>query len=150
MVWPSSAQGNRPYAPQTRQTVCIVVTLSPENSFFCPLCFQSLTHSFASSFFATPLQSICSTLFAQNTRGGYTLQTRLIFSRTYALFKTWRFYPAGVFLSLHGSKGTGHRPHTPAFFVPPNLQQEIPCIPFQFRALPCNFVHRRSLWNVQF
>src|SRR4029077_14898940 len=71
MVWSSSAQGIRPYAPSTRQTVCIVVTPSPENGIFCSLCFQSLTHCFAGVFSTTPLQSYSSALFAQNTGGGY-------------------------------------------------------------------------------
>src|SRR5579864_2565568 len=74
MVWPSSAQGIRPYASRTSQTVCIVVTPSPENSIFWPLCFQSLAHSFAGVFSTTPLQSYSSALFAQNTGGGYTPQ----------------------------------------------------------------------------
>jgi hypothetical protein len=74
MVWPSSAQGNRPYARPTRQAVYIVVTPSPENSIFCPLCFQSLAHSFGASFFTTPLQSVRSALFTENTGGGYTPQ----------------------------------------------------------------------------
>jgi hypothetical protein len=73
MVWPSSAQGIRPYASRTSQTVCIVVTPSPENSIFWPLCFQSLAHSFAGVFSTTPLQSYSSALFAKNTGGGYTL-----------------------------------------------------------------------------
>jgi catechol 2,3-dioxygenase-like lactoylglutathione lyase family enzyme len=77
MVWSSSAQGIRPYAPSTRQTVCKLVTPTPENSIFCPLCFQSLTHSFAGVFSTTPLQSYSSALFAQNTGGGYTLQDLL-------------------------------------------------------------------------
>jgi hypothetical protein len=72
MVWSSSAQGNRPYAPSTRQIVCIVVTPRPENGIFCSLCFQSLAHSFAGVFSTTPLQSYCSALFAKNTGGGYT------------------------------------------------------------------------------
>jgi hypothetical protein len=67
-----SAQGIRPYAPSTRQTVCIVVTPSSENGIFCFLCFQSLTHSFAGVFSTTPLQSYSSALFAKNTGGGYT------------------------------------------------------------------------------
>jgi hypothetical protein len=74
MVSAVSAQGNCPYAPSTRQTVCIVVTPSPENGGFCSLCFQSITHSFAGVFSTTPLQSYCSALFAQNTGGGYTPQ----------------------------------------------------------------------------
>jgi hypothetical protein len=74
MVWPSPAQGIRPYAPRTGQIVYIVVTPSLGNSIFCSLCFQSLAHSFAASFFATPLQSAFSALFAKNTGGGYTPQ----------------------------------------------------------------------------
>ena len=73
MVSAVSALGNCPYAPPTRQTVCIVVTPTPQNSIFCPLCFQSLAHSFAGVFSTTPLQSYSSALFAKNTGGGYTL-----------------------------------------------------------------------------
>ena len=51
MIWPSLAQGYRPYAPGTCQTVCIVVTLNPEKCIFCPLCFQSLAHSFVKAAF---------------------------------------------------------------------------------------------------
>src|SRR4029077_6919566 len=82
MVWSCSAQGFRPYAPSTRQTVCIVVTPSPENGIFCSLCFQSLTHSFAGVFSTTPLQSYSSALFAKNTGGGYTpCNLPLVFNR---------------------------------------------------------------------
>jgi hypothetical protein len=73
MVSAISAQGNHPYTPLSRQTVCIVVTPSPEKGIFCSLCFQSLTHSFAGVFSTTPLQSYSSALFAKNTGGGYTL-----------------------------------------------------------------------------
>jgi hypothetical protein len=72
MVWTSSAQGIRPYAPLTRQTVCIVVTPTPEYIIFCPLCFQSLAHSFENGISAILLESCLSALFAQNTGGGYT------------------------------------------------------------------------------
>jgi len=72
MVWPSSAQGNRPYASQTRQAVCKLATPSSENAFFFPLSFQSLTHSFAGEHSTTSLQSYCSALFAKNMGGGYT------------------------------------------------------------------------------
>ena len=71
MVWLSSAQGIRPYAPPTPQTVCIVVSPTPENSIFCPLCFQSLAHSFGNGISATLLFSQASALFTQNTGGRY-------------------------------------------------------------------------------
>jgi hypothetical protein len=112
MVWPSPAHGHRPYAPRTRQTVSIV-TPSPEHSISCPLCFQSLAHSFASSFFATPLQSVRSALFAQNARGGYTPQIRLIFSRVYALLPrtilATRGMSAIAFPRIDGEGGEGDR-----------------------------------------
>jgi hypothetical protein len=56
-------------ATPTRQTVSKLVTPGPPNVIFCPLCFQSLAHSFAGSLLATPLQSYRSALFAQNTGG---------------------------------------------------------------------------------
>src|SRR5579864_1176962 len=94
MVWLSPAQGNRPYAPRTGQTVCIVVTPYPENGIFCSLCFQYLTHSFAGVFSTTPLQSYCSTLFAKNTGGGYTPPSLpLVFKRLRTLKNViWRGY----------------------------------------------------------
>jgi len=72
MVWSSSAQGIRPYAPPTRQTVCKPVTSSPRKPVFCSLSFQSPAHSFARAFSTTPLPSYSSALFAQNTGGRYT------------------------------------------------------------------------------
>jgi hypothetical protein len=71
MFWPSSAQGNRPYASTTHQTVYKLVTSSLQNVAFCPFYFQSLAHSLAEAFSTTPLRSYCSALFAQNTGGGY-------------------------------------------------------------------------------
>ena len=102
-------------ATPTHQTVSKLVTPNPENSIFCPLCFQSLAHSFlprakprgarsglfrtyilcshtltnsfARAHSTTPLQSVLSALFAQNTGGGYTPKIYLLFSSVYALFK---------------------------------------------------------------
>jgi hypothetical protein len=124
MVWSSPAQGNRPYAPSTRQTVCIVVTPSPENGIFRSLCFQSLTHSFAGVFSTTPLQSYSSALFAQNTGGGYTPEIRLMLSRVCVLLPRAysamrhslvpigshrrKFLPPNVFLSHHSRLVTRH------------------------------------------
>ena len=71
MVWLSSAQGIRPYAPPTSQTVHKIVTQSRENRVFCPFSFQSLAHSFAGAHSTTPLQSYSSALFSKNTGGRY-------------------------------------------------------------------------------
>src|SRR5579864_275139 len=75
MVWPSSAQGNRPYAPPTRQTVCKPVTPILRKPVFCSFCFQSLPDSLVRVHLTTPLQSVHSALFGQNTGGGYTACT---------------------------------------------------------------------------
>jgi hypothetical protein len=85
MFWPSSAQGTRPYAPPTRQTVCIIVTPSPENGIFCPLCFQFLAHFYPELRGALLTQLLCNQFVPhslQKTPGvGIPLKNRLMFSR---------------------------------------------------------------------
>ena len=74
MSWSSSALGIRPNASSTRQTVCYLVTPSPQNVVFYPFSFLSLAHSSARDHSATPLLSYSSALFSKNTGGGYTLR----------------------------------------------------------------------------
>src|SRR5579864_4846111 len=105
MVWSSSAQGIRPYAPPTRQTVCKPVTPSPRKPVFCSFCFQSLAHSFVGAHSTTPLQSYSSALFAQNTGGRYIPHNLL---RVFKHLQTLR-------LSTEGYT------HPPRFCPPPNL-----------------------------
>jgi len=101
MVWSSSAQSNRPYAPPTLQTVCKLVTPSSQNVVFCSFSFQSLAHSFAGAYSTTPLPSYSSALFAQNTGGGY-IPPNLPF-----VFKSFRTLTPSQFLfSRHSSFAT--------------------------------------------
>src|SRR5579864_5742848 len=100
MVWLSPAQGNRPYAPRTGQTVYIVVTPYPENGIFCSLCFRQL---------------LCNHIVPHSlrkTRGvGTPHIIRLLFSRVYALLKippvlnvAGSFDPVRGFFPLHPRK----------------------------------------------
>ena len=112
MVWSSSAQGIRPYAPQTRQPVCKLVTPSPRKPVFCPFCFQSLTHSFVLCKITSPFFSCDSALFAKNMGGGYTPQN---LRRVFKHLQTLRFSNGGYI-------------HPLPFCPPPDLRSVPLCL----------------------
>src|SRR5579863_4096624 len=87
MVWPSSAQGNRPFAPATTQAVCKLVTPSSENAFFFPFPFNLLHTLLQDSI----RQLLCNHILPhslQKTWGvGILRRIRLMFSGVYKLFQ---------------------------------------------------------------
>src|SRR5271168_3207394 len=67
---PSSQRDTSTSKPSTLRSPHESASISFHSTYL-SLCFHTLTHSFASAEILSPIFSISSALFAQNTRGGY-------------------------------------------------------------------------------